>query len=60
MPAFGAPHRAAFETQEVTNQAPPLADIDLFSTDRALAEPVAREGADWALSNSARRLNRLP
>ena len=49
MPAFDAPHRAAFETHEVTNQAPPLADLDLFGTDRALAEAVTREGADWAL-----------
>ena len=51
MPAFEAPHRAVFETHEVTNQAPPLADLDLFGTDRALVEAVTREGADWALPN---------
>src|SRR5579859_7203180 len=49
MPAFDASHRAAFETHEVTNQAPPLTDLDLFGTDRALVEAVTREGADWAL-----------
>jgi putative acyl-CoA dehydrogenase len=51
MPAFDAAHYAAFETHEVTNQAPPLADLDLFGTDCALVEAVTREGADWALSN---------
>lgn len=35
-------------THEVTNQPTPLADYNLFVTDRALAEAVAREGADWA------------
>ncbi len=49
MPAFEATHRTAFETHEVTNQAPPLVDLDLFGTDRALVEAVTREGADWAL-----------
>ena len=33
---------------EVLNQPPPLADYNLFSTDRALREAVAREGAGWA------------
>ncbi len=33
---------------EVLNQPPPLADFNLFSTDRALREAVAREGAAWA------------
>jgi hypothetical protein len=33
---------------EVQNQPPPLADIDLFSTDRALKEAVVRECAGWA------------
>ncbi len=31
-------------THEVVNQSPPFEDIDLFSTDRPLAEAVAREG----------------
>src|SRR5579871_485498 len=35
-------------THEVTNQPPPLADYDLFTTDRGLAEGLVREGADWA------------
>ena len=33
---------------EVLNQPPPLADYNLFSTDRALRQAVAREGAGWA------------
>ena len=48
-----------FETHEVANQPPPLEDLDLFATDRALAEAVAREGAGWAvpaLSAFGRRL----
>ena len=36
-------------THEVFNQPPPLADYNLFSTDRALGEAVAREGAGWAI-----------
>jgi hypothetical protein len=40
---------APFETQDVLNQPPPLVDYDLFGTDRALQEAVAREGAGWAL-----------
>jgi putative acyl-CoA dehydrogenase len=32
----------------VLNQPPPLADYNLFSTDRTLREAVAREGAGWA------------
>ncbi|HTB13019.1 MAG TPA: acyl-CoA dehydrogenase family protein [Bryobacteraceae bacterium] len=38
---------------EVQNQAPPLVDIDLFSTDRALKEAVSRECAGWALGDLA-------
>ena len=33
---------------EVLNQPPPLAGYNLFSTDRALRDAVAREGAGWA------------
>lgn len=33
---------------EVLNQPPALADVDLFTTDRALREAVEREGAGWA------------
>ncbi len=40
-----------FETHEVGNQPPPHAGLDLFATDRALSEAVAREGAGWALQD---------
>ncbi|MFZ9668762.1 MAG: isovaleryl-CoA dehydrogenase [Solirubrobacterales bacterium] len=36
------------ETHEVLNQPPPLADLDLFSSDRPLSEALDREGAGWA------------
>ena len=35
-------------THEVTNQAPPLADYDVFAADAALRDGLAREGAGWA------------
>ena len=35
-------------THEVTNQPPPLVDINFFDTDRALRDAVHREGAGWA------------
>jgi putative acyl-CoA dehydrogenase len=35
-------------THEVLNQSPPLEDVDLFSTDKALVEALEREGAGWA------------
>lgn len=35
-------------THLVVNQAPPLADYNLFSTDGALVEAIEREGAEWA------------
>ncbi len=38
-------------THEVFNQAPPLVDYNLFTTDRAMREGVAREGAAWALAD---------
>jgi putative acyl-CoA dehydrogenase len=34
--------------RQVLNQPPPLVDYNLFSTDRALREGIAREGAGWA------------
>jgi putative acyl-CoA dehydrogenase len=43
----------AFSTHEVTNQAPPLADLDLFSTNVALVEGLEREGAGWARERCA-------
>ena len=41
-----------FATHEVTNQSPPLEDINLFTSDRALLEAVNREGA----AHAAKRL----
>ncbi len=35
---------ADLDTHEVTNQPPPFEDVDLFATDRALADAVARAG----------------
>jgi putative acyl-CoA dehydrogenase len=35
-------------THEVVNQPPPLADYNLFATDRVLGEALDREGAGWA------------
>jgi len=46
-------------THEVFNQPPPLVDYNLFSSDRALREAVAREGGGWAcgqLEEFGRRL----
>ncbi|HEX4867098.1 MAG TPA: isovaleryl-CoA dehydrogenase [Acidimicrobiales bacterium] len=38
----------AFATHEVLNQPPPLCGHDVFGTDTALVEALAREGAGWA------------
>ena len=35
------------QTHEVTNQVPPLADYNLFSTDAALSAALERDGAAW-------------
>jgi putative acyl-CoA dehydrogenase len=35
-------------THEVSNQAPPMGDVDLFGGDRALVDAARREGAEWA------------
>ncbi len=40
--------RGSATTHEVTNQPPPLADYNVFETDRPLVEAVEREGASWA------------
>ncbi len=37
-----------FDTHEVSNQATPFADVNLFRCDPALREAVEREGAGWA------------
>ena len=39
------------ETDLVTNQPPPLADYDLFSTDPVLPSAIAVEGAGWAAAD---------
>ncbi|MFY9819884.1 MAG: isovaleryl-CoA dehydrogenase [Thermoanaerobaculia bacterium] len=39
-----APH----STHTVFNQPPPFEDVNLFTTDRALAEALRREGGEWA------------
>ncbi len=43
-----ASESVAPRTHEVLNQAPALADYNLFSTDRVLEEGLEREGAAWA------------
>lgn len=47
------------DTHEVTNQPPPLADYNLYSSDRALRDAVAREGAGWAEARLAAHGARL-
>ncbi len=42
-----------FSTHEVANQAPPLEDLDLFSTNVPLVEALDREGAGWARERCA-------
>jgi putative acyl-CoA dehydrogenase len=42
-----------WETHTVFNQAPPLVDYNLFSSDPVLSEAVEREGAPWALPRLA-------
>jgi len=37
-----------FHTHDVANQAPPLADRNLFEDNVALVESLVREGAGWA------------
>jgi putative acyl-CoA dehydrogenase len=41
-------------THEVTNQPPPLAGYDVFTTDRVLSAALEREGAAWAREQVAR------
>jgi putative acyl-CoA dehydrogenase len=44
---------------EVLNQPPPLVDYNLFTSDRALREAIAREGAGWACDTLAEFGRRL-
>jgi putative acyl-CoA dehydrogenase len=41
--------RSGAATHEVFNQAPPLENHNVFTSDRPLVEAVEREGADWAV-----------
>ncbi|GLU34225.1 isovaleryl-CoA dehydrogenase [Trinickia caryophylli] len=46
--------QASWSTHEVTNQAPPLAHYNLYTSDAALVAAVAREGAGWHAEALAR------
>jgi len=48
------PATAGSATHEVFNQPPPLVGYNLFTSDRALAEAVVREGAGWAIADLTR------
>src|SRR5919201_5633578 len=48
----------AGRTHEVFNQAPPLQDLDVFSSNLPLVEAVEREGAAW-ISERAAELGRF-
>src|SRR3982751_7060764 len=39
-------------THTVFNQPPPLEDVNLFTSDRALTEALRREGAEWAVERA--------
>jgi putative acyl-CoA dehydrogenase len=45
--------RQTFGNHTVANQPPPLADYNVFETDRVLVEAVNREGAEWAAERIA-------
>jgi putative acyl-CoA dehydrogenase len=42
-----------WQTHTVANQAPPLAGIDVFSSNLPLVQATSREGAGWALERAA-------
>ena len=44
-----------WQTHEVFNQVPLLADYDLFGSDRVLQDAVVREGAGWHVEALARQ-----
>ncbi len=45
--------QAQWRTHTVANQVPPLAGIDVFSSNLPLVEATRREGAEWALERAA-------
>jgi putative acyl-CoA dehydrogenase len=47
------PGQAPFQTHQVSNMAPALANYNLFGADRALGEALAREGGGWAAAELA-------
>jgi putative acyl-CoA dehydrogenase len=49
---------APWQTHTVFNQAPPLEDVDVFSSNLPLVEATRREGADW-VSERASELGRF-
>ena len=53
--------KGAFQgaTHRVENQPPPLADYNVFETDRALVEALAREGADFGRKEGLKRARAL-
>ena len=50
--------QAPWQTHVVANQAPPLEDVDVFSSNLPLIEATRREGAGW-VSERAAQLGRL-
>jgi putative acyl-CoA dehydrogenase len=50
--ATTVPSQAASETHEVANQAPPMAPLNLFTTNTPLVEALGREGGGWALERA--------
>jgi putative acyl-CoA dehydrogenase len=44
---------ASWETHEVSNQAPPLEGVDVFSSNLPLVEALEREGGGWARERAA-------
>jgi putative acyl-CoA dehydrogenase len=54
LPELDEESSSVFETHRVENQPPALEDYNLFSTDLALREAVAREGGAWGFDRLTR------
>ncbi|MCW3040962.1 MAG: acyl-CoA dehydrogenase domain protein [Solirubrobacterales bacterium] len=50
--ATTVPSPATAETHAVTNQVPPMAPLNLFTTNTPLVEALAREGGGWATARA--------
>ena len=48
MVSHSLPSRQSIATHEVTNQVPPLVNVNLFATNRLLQEGVVQGEATWA------------